>query len=133
MTGILTSAAAAIIGFLGILHFFYALHDILRAPKFFSPLDVSLLSSLRNTKTAIAPKGADYWSGVIGFNLSHCIGLLMFASMIWVGSLYGIVWMQSLLIVIGLSYVVVSYYCWFRTPTFCLSVATAFLTVAWWF
>jgi hypothetical protein len=131
MTNILALGAAAIIAFLGLMHLGYTLHDVIRTPKFFRPLDTILLSSMRNTKTALAPNGADYWSGVLGFHLSHCIGVLMFALMISVAALYSIVWMQSVLIVVGFSYVTISYKCWFHIPTICIGLATVLMVVGW--
>jgi hypothetical protein len=66
---------------------------------------------------------------VLGFHFSHCIGVLMFALLILLASVYGIVWLQPLLIAIGCSYVAVSYFCWFPIPTIGIGIATVLLTL----
>jgi hypothetical protein len=128
----LAASAAALIGFLGLMHLGYALHDCLRSPRYFRPLEESLLPLMRGTKTALAPEGANYWRGVLGFHLSHSIGVLMFALMIWVTSSYSIAWMQPVLVVIGTSYVVISHSCWFRIPTIGIGIATILMAFGFW-
>src|SRR6516225_2857586 len=61
--------SGGIYAILGVLHLIYTLHDFGGRPRYFRPLDRSLLPAMRNTNTAIAPTGRDYWSGVLGFNL----------------------------------------------------------------
>jgi hypothetical protein len=54
-------------------------HDIGPRPRYFRPRDAQLLDEMRRTRTAIGPGGRDFWSGVLGFNLSHGLGVLKFA------------------------------------------------------
>jgi hypothetical protein len=132
MSNLWNFAAAALFGFLGLMHLGYVVHDCLRPPRYFRPLDAALLAPLRNSKTALAPEGASYWAGVLGFHLSHCMGIFMFAVMIALSSTYAILWLQPVLIVVGISYAMVSYFCWFRVPTICNGIATVFLILGWW-
>ncbi len=128
----LTDAAAGIMTLLGALHVAYTLHDFGSKPRFFSPRDARLLEAMRATQTAIAPNGRDYWSGVLGFNLSHSIGVLLFALLIVVAMQYGIAWLKPILVVTGLSYAAISYRCWFPIPTIGITLATALLIAGWW-
>jgi hypothetical protein len=128
---VLPYSAAAIVAFFGTVHLGYALHDCFKDPKYFRPLDASLLTSMQTTRTAIAPDGAHYWAGVLGFHLSHSIGVIMFGVMIWVVTSYSITWLQTVLIVTGLIYVMISHFCWFRIPTLGIGAATALMSVGW--
>jgi hypothetical protein len=133
MINLLSWGAAGLVACLGIAHFGYAVHDCLGAPKYFRPLDASLLGPMQNTKTALAPDGASYWAGILGFHLSHSLGVLMYALVIVITSLYDIVWMHPFKIGIGIAYTTISYKCWFRIPTVGIGVATTLLVFAWWF
>jgi hypothetical protein len=133
MLNVLPLTAAALFGFLGFMHLCYTVHDCLRPPQYFRPLDVSLLTPLRNSKTALAPDGASYWAGILGFHLSHCLGILMFALLIALSTQYAIAWLQPWLIAVGLIYSSVSYFCWFRVPTICIGIGTVLLFLDWWF
>ena len=90
----LAFAAAAIMAVLGLLHLAYTLHDFGTRPRYFSPKNAALLDAMRETRTALAPEGRDYWSGILGFNLSHSIGVLLFALLITLATAYQILWLQ---------------------------------------
>lgn len=128
---ILAHIAAALVAFLGVLHLAYTLHDFGPRPRYFRPSDERLLETLRAAKTAIAPNGRDYWSGVLGFNLSHSVGVMLFALLMVVASLHAVTWLKPLLVAVGIIYGLISYKCWFIVPTVGIFTATALLIVGW--
>ena len=127
----LAFAAAAIMAVLGLLHLAYTLHDFGTRPRYFSPKNAALLDAMRETRTALAPEGRDYWSGILGFNLSHSIGVLLFALLITLATAYQILWLQPALVVVGGLYVTISFRCWFRVPTISALVATGLMIAGW--
>jgi hypothetical protein len=129
---VLPFAAAAVMTLLGALHLVYTLHDFGPRPRYFRPKDASLLAAMRVTRTALAPGGRDYWSGVLGFNLSHGIGVLLFALLIALATLYEITWLKPALVAVGAAYAAISYRCWFRVPTAGILLATALMAAGWW-
>jgi hypothetical protein len=128
---ILAHAAAALVALLGVLHLAYTLHDFGPRPRYFRPSDERLLEIMRAAKTAVAPNGRDYWSGVLGFNLSHSVGVMLFGLLIVIATLHAITWLKPLLIAIGATYGLISYRCWFIVPTVGILAATALLIVGW--
>ena len=123
--------SGGIYAILGVLHLIYTLHDFGGRPRYFRPLDRSLLPAMRNTNTAIAPTGRDYWSGILGFNLSHSIGVLLFALLILVTAQYQISWLKPILVLVGLAFTVIALRCWFNTPMLGCLIGTALMTAAW--
>ena len=123
--------SGGIYAILGVLHLIYTLHDFGGRPRYFRPLDRSLLPAMRNTNTAIAPTGRDYWSGILGFNLSHSIGVLVFALLILVTAQYQISWLKPILVLVGLAFTVIAWRCWFNTPMLGCLIGTALMTAAW--
>jgi hypothetical protein len=97
----LTIMSAGVFAVLGTLHLVYTLHDFGERPRYFRPADRSLLPAMRKTTTAIGPTGRDYWSGILGFNLSHSIGVLLFALLIVVTAQYQISWLKPILALVG--------------------------------
>jgi hypothetical protein len=122
---------SALMTILGVLHLGYTLHDFGLTPRFFSPRNKALLDEMRQTKTALAPEGRDYWSGILGFHISHSLGVLMFATLIAVATVYGIAWLKPVLVCIGLIYAATSYRCWFRVPMLGSLMATALIAIGW--
>lgn len=127
----IAEAAALIFAGLGGLHLLYTLHDFVRPPRYFRPRDASLLDAMRRTKTSIAPQGRDYWSALLGFHLSHSIGVLLFALLIVIADLYPIGWLQPLLLVICAAYAAIAWRCWFHIPLIGALAATTLLVVSW--
>jgi hypothetical protein len=130
---VLAFGSAAIFALLGVLHLVYTLHDFGEQPRYFRPRDSSLLPAMRQTTTAIAPGGRDYWSGILGFNLSHAIGVLLFALLIVVATQYQIAWLKPLLAAIGLAFSVIAWRCWFRIPMWGSLIGTALMIAGWLF
>ena len=127
----LAMASAAIFAVLGILHLVYTLHDFGERPRYFRPRDAFLLPAMRQTTTAIARGGRDYWSGILGFNLSHSIGVLLFALLIVLTALYRIIWLEPVLVIVGLAFTSIAWRCWFRIPMWSCLVGTALMLAAW--
>jgi hypothetical protein len=129
---VLAFAAAALVAMLGALHLAYTLIDFGPRPRYFRPTDLALLESMQSAKTAIAPAGRDYWSGVLGFNLSHSIGVMLLALLIAIATVYEIAWLKPVLVSVGITYAIISYRCWFHIPTICILLATALMIAGWW-
>jgi hypothetical protein len=129
---VLAYAAAVIMALLGVLHLVYTLYDFGPKPRYFRPSDASVLEAMRVTRTNLAPDGRDYWSGVLGFNLSHSVGVLLFALLISVATQYGVGWLKPALVAVGIIYTAISYRCWFSIPTTGIGLATVLLIVGWW-
>lgn len=127
----LAIAASGIFTILGLLHLGYTLHDFGPKPRYFQPRDAALLPAMRATQMAIAPAGRDYWSGILGFNLSHSIGVLLLALLIAVATLYGITWLEPVLVTVGLAFAGIAWRCWFRIPMWGCLVGTALMTAGW--
>ena len=128
---LLAIASAAVFALLGVLHLVYTLHDFGERPRYFRPRDETLLPAMRQTTTAIARGGRDYWSGILGFNLSHSIGVLLFALLIVLTTQYGIGWLKPVLVVIGLAFAGIAWRCWFRIPMWGCLIGTALMVTAW--
>jgi hypothetical protein len=128
---ILAFVSAAIFAVLGALHLAYTLHDFGGKPRYFRPRDAALLPAMRQTKTAIAPGGRDYWSGILGFNLSHSIGVLLFALTIVLATQYRIEWLKPLLVAVGLAFAFIAWRCWFRIPMLGSLLATLLMIAGW--
>ena len=116
---------------LGLLHLGYTVHDFGARPRYFRPQNAELLTDMREAKTALAPHGRDYWSGILGFHLSHSLGVLQYALLIYLATTFGISWLKPVLVGVGISYGLISYRCWFRIPTIGVSIATALLIIGW--
>jgi hypothetical protein len=125
----LTLAASVIFACLGLLHFAYTLRDFFATPKYFRPVNDDVFRAMAMTRTAIAPQGRDYWSGVLGFNFSHSLGIVMFAALIAMTAEVSNSGLKPALVVAGLFYTAISYWCWFALPTICIFLATSLLTL----
>jgi hypothetical protein len=128
----LAFVGAAIIAALGAMHLAYTLQDFGARPRHFTPTDPVLLTAMRQCRTALAPHGRDYWSGILGFHLSHSMGLAFFALLGALAGPYEIEWLKPLLILAGLAYAAISFRCWFAAPTICVLLATALMAAGWW-
>jgi hypothetical protein len=128
---LLAIASATVFAVLGALHLIYTLHDFGERPRYFRPRDATLLPAMRQTTTSIARGGRDYWSGILGFNLSHSIGILLFALLIVLAAQYKIVWLEPLLSALGLVFAVIAWRCWFRIPMWGSLLGTGLMIAAW--
>src|SRR5471032_2826486 len=128
---VLALASAGIFVVLGALHLVYTLHDFGPKPRYFRPRDAALLPAIRSTKTAIAPQGRDYWSGILGFNLSHSIGVLLFALLIVIATEYQILWLKPVLVAVGMLFAAIAWRCWFAIPMLGCLIGTALMIAGW--
>jgi hypothetical protein len=126
---IFTIAGAAIMAVLGTLHLIYTLRDFGPKPRYFRPLSADLLDNMRKTKTALAPKGKDYWSGILGFHLSHCIGVYLTAVLAILTMDHSSMVLRCVIAAIPFAYAAIGLFCWFRTPVIGASLAGALLMV----
>ena len=124
-------AAALIFAALGGLHAVYTLHDIVRQPRYFRPKDRTLIEAMQATKIALAPQGRDFWSALLGFHLSHSIGILLFALLILVADAYAIAWLMPVLTAVGALLTLIAWRCWFHVPVLGCLIGTVLIVVAW--
>jgi hypothetical protein len=127
----LAIASAGVFAVLGLIHFAYTLHDFGPNPRYFRPRDKALLAAMRATKPAIAPAGRDYWSALLGFNLSHAIGVLLFALLIVIAARYRIDWLKPILVLLGIAFATIAWRCWFKVPMVGCIVGTVLMIGAW--
>jgi hypothetical protein len=127
----LAMMSAGIFAILGALHLVYTLHDFGERPRYFRPADRSLLPAMQKTHMAIAPTGRDYWSGILGFNLSHSVGVLLFALFIVVAARYQITWLKPILVAVGGVFAAIAWRCWFHIPMLGCLIGTALMIAAW--
>ena len=124
---VLAILSAAVFAILGVLHLVYTLHDFGERPRYFRLRDSSLLPAMRQTTMAITPGGRDYWSGILGFNLSHSFGILL----IVLAAQYQVAWLKPLLVAVGFAFAGIAWCCWFRIPMSGSLIATALMIAAW--
>lgn len=128
---ILPFLAAGILATLGLLHLSHTVTDLLLEPRYFGPRDASLLADMRATRLAMAPAGRDYWSVILGFNLSHSIGVLLFALLIVLANQHEIGWLKVLLVVLGGVFTWIAWRFWFHVPMYGCAAATALMLAGW--
>jgi hypothetical protein len=122
---------AGILTVLAMLHLIYTLRDLFSEPRYFSPADPSLLAAMRATRVRLAPGGRDYWTAILGFHLSHSIGVLLFALLTVLASLHGIGWLKVLMVCVGLVFTVIAWRFWFHIPLIGCALATALMVAGW--
>jgi hypothetical protein len=123
--------AAAIMAVLATLHLIYTLRDMFSRPRYFVPRDRALLDAMRNTNLALAPNGRDFWTAMLGFHLTHSIGLLLYALLIVLTVTTPLPALRPLLIGIGLVLVLIAWRCWFHIPLIGCIAATVLLIAGW--
>jgi hypothetical protein len=123
--------AAAIMAVLATLHLIYTLRDMFSRPRYFVPRDRALLDAMRNTNLALAPNGRDFWTAMLGFHLTHSIGLLLYALLIVLTVTTPLLALRPLLIGIGLVLVLIAWRCWFHIPLIGCIAATVLLIAGW--
>lgn len=123
--------AAGILFTLATLHLIYTIHDLAFEPRYFRPRDRSLLEGMRATRNALTPTGRDYWSALLGFHLSHCIGVFLFALLIVLASTMPIDWLKIPLAVLGALYTWIAWRYWFHIPLIGCALATGLMITGW--
>ena len=130
---VLPFAAAAIIAILATFHLVYTLHDLVLRPRYFVPRDRALLQAMQATRIALAPNGRDFWSALLGFHLTHSIGLLLYALLIVLTATAPLPQLKPLMIGLGLILTLIAWRCWFHIPLAGCAIATALMIAAWTF
>ena len=123
--------AALIYAVLGGLHGLFTLRDFSGRARYFRPRDEAVLEGMRATTTAMAPGGRDYWSGILGFHMSHSLGVLLLALMIVISIQYRIDWLMPVLAGVAGLMTLIAWRCWFSTPMIGSAIATVLLLAAW--
>jgi hypothetical protein len=116
----LVVAGSAPFALLGIIHLVYTLADQ-RRPRRIAPRDRELVERMRASPLGLTD-GTDMWRAWIGFNLSHGVGVCMFAAVTAYFAVFdfevyrsspALTWGAPALAAI---YVVLSWRYWFRVP-----------------
>ena len=131
MAAALAFAGAAIFALLGLVHLVFTLRDFGPRPRYFRPRNAALLPAMQQTWTNLVPGGRDYWSAILGFSLSHAIGLLLFALLIVLAAVQPIDWLKWILVAIGVTYSVIAWRCWFRIPLLGALLGTVLMAASW--
>ena len=130
---ILLILGGAVFGVLGALHAIYTLLD-LRKPRRLVPADPSVAQAMANTTVRMTRGRTDMWRAWIGFNLSHSLGLLLFAALA-VGAGFRTntlpVAIMPALTLVGCVYVVLAVRYTFRIPAIGVAIGTACFAAAW--
>jgi hypothetical protein len=124
-------AAAFIFALLATLHLIYTLRDMFTRPRYFTPRDRTLLDAMRATQLSLAPNGRDYWSALLGFHLTHSIGLLLYALLIVLTVTTPLPALKPLMIGLGAVLTLIAWRCWFHIPLIGCAVATVLMVVGW--
>jgi hypothetical protein len=131
MAEALAFVGAAIFALLGLVHLVFTLNDFGPRPRYFRPRNAALLPAMRQTWTNLVPGGRDYWSAILGFSLSHAIGLLLFALLVVLAGADRITWLRWLLVAVGVAYSVIAWRCWFRIPLVGALTGTVLMAAGW--
>ena len=124
-------AAAAIIAVLATIHLVYTLRDMFGEPRYFTPRDRALMEPLRTTTLSLAPTGRDFWSAMLGFHLTHSIGLLLFALLIVLSVTTPLPALRPVLIGIALLLTLIAWRCWFHIPLAGCAAVSVLLIAGW--
>jgi hypothetical protein len=120
---------AAIFCLLGVLHAALTVGDLTR-PRFFTPTDDSVRRSMTAAPLRLSTR-MNIWEAWLGFNLSHSLGLLVFAGVLGGLALqdFGLVAESALLrwasIIGALLYSVLAFHFWFWAPASAAAVGCA--------
>lgn len=123
--------AAGMLAFFAAMHLLYTISDMVFRPRFFRPSDDVAFEKMRQSRTAISPVSRPYWTGILGFNVSHSFGVIWFAGLICVTQQYGIDMLKPWLIAATFGYAFLSWRCWFWLPTLGISIAATVLAFGW--
>jgi hypothetical protein len=130
---ILLILGGSVFGALGGLHATYTLLD-LRNPRRLVPVDPSVINAMANSDLRLSRGGTDMWRAWIGFNFSHSLGLLLFATLaIWAGfrsNRLPVAVMPGLTL-IGCAYLLLALLYWFRIPAIGVAIGTGCFAAAW--
>jgi len=123
---------------LAVIHLVLTLRD-LRRPRYFRPVDEGLIPALKDTGVAVlapAPGAQTMWRAWLGANLTHGLGLLVFAALLLLIAVHdyalvpGIPALQPLSITIAISYLLIAVRFWFLPAAAAASVGLTCFVIA---
>ncbi|WP_166836058.1 LIC_13387 family protein [Rheinheimera pleomorphica] len=123
MYQILLIVGASVLGVLGVVHIVYTVFT-----DKFSVYDLSVLNGMKSTSPKIT-KETTVWDAWVGFNVSHSLGLILFAFMYiplalnHVDFIKASVWFSSIPAVFSVGYLFLAYRYWFRVPLIGVSMS----------
>jgi hypothetical protein len=123
--------AAALFASLGVGHLILIFSDMLGRPRYFRPTDDSAFEAMGKTRTAISALSRPYWSGIIGFHISHSMGVLWFGGMIALSEHHRLFTLRPYILATAAIYTLLAWRCWFWGPLTGIAVATGMLCWAW--
>jgi hypothetical protein len=138
MSGILFIVGTIPFALLGLVHIALTLRDLSR-PTYFKPSDETLIQQLKASGVVVlanAPGAQNMWRVWLGANLTHSLGLLVFALIPLVVALHDpallfrIAILSPLCIVIALAYVIIALRFWFLPATILATIGLVCFIVA---
>lgn len=123
MYQILLIVGASFLGVLGVVHIVYTFFT-----DKFSVYDLSVLDGMKSTSPKIT-KETTVWDAWVGFNVSHSLGLILFAFMYiplalnHVDFIKASVWFSFVPVLFSVGYLFLAYRYWFRIPLIGVSLS----------
>src|SRR5262249_28229102 len=94
----------------------------------------SLAHAMANSGLRLSRGGTNMWRAWVGFNFSHSLGLLLFATLgVWAGFQVKAlpVGVMPVLALVGCIYLVLALLYWFRIPVVGVAIGTGCFAAAW--
>jgi len=124
MEQVLIIIGASIFGVLGTIHLIYTFFT-----NKFEAYDSAVTEAMKAT-SPILTRETTVWNAWIGFNASHSLGAMLFASIYvplttsYFNVIQQSVWFSTLPVLIGLSYLALAKKYWFKIPFFGILIST---------
>jgi hypothetical protein len=134
MVTVLLALGGAVFLLLGLGHGALTIRDLSK-PSTFTPPDENLRHAMQASSVKIHPT-ANLWKAWMGFNLSHALGVVVFGGSVLTIAIFNIeLFSQHLSLrlavpLIGLAYVVLAKFFWFRDPLIGTTLGTGLLAAA---
>src|SRR5258708_18395229 len=133
ISAILLVLGGMVFGVLGTLHAIYTLLD-LRNPRRLVPVDPAVTHAMANTALRLSGGRTDMWRAWMGFNFSHSLGLLLFATLA-ISAGFRIsrlpVAVMPALTLVGCAYLLLALLYWFHIPAIGVAIGTGCFAAAW--
>ena len=124
MEQVLIIIGASIFGVLGTIHLIYTFFT-----NKFEAYDSAVTEAMKAT-SPILTRETTVWNAWIGFNASHSLGAMLFASIYvplttsYFNVIQQSVWFSTLPVLIGISYLALAKKYWFKIPFFGILIST---------
>ena len=128
-TSVLLTTGCFIIGALGLIHLIYTFQT-----NKFEPRDEALGRKLREISPVLTPE-TSMWSAWIGFNASHSLGALLFATVYGYLALFELdfllssSFLVSLSLIVLCSYLILAHLYWFKVPFLGILTSTILFSI----